>query len=102
MKIDLVISDADYQRIIAAAGKRVKGSMGMISPSQFDFHSFNIEPPSATSRTHKELRTRHGWARVSDEVVKVQFRVKRVEGVSPSSVIWDESGEAAEFVENNA
>lgn len=36
-KVPVVFTDAAYQRIIAANGKRVRGSIAMITPEEFEF-----------------------------------------------------------------
>lgn len=99
MIIKLILSDADYRKIMAST-RRVDGTIGVISPSEFDFRAFNRATPS-TKPAYRELRTRHGWARVSPEVVKVQIRVKRTEESDPSGIIYDEGDEAAVFVSAN-
>ena len=43
MEVKVIMSDADYQRIIAANGKRVRGSIAMNSPQEFDFRAFTMK-----------------------------------------------------------
>lgn len=49
MEVKVIMSDADYQRIIAANGKRVRGSIAMNSPQEFDFRAFARETPSTAT-----------------------------------------------------
>lgn len=98
MKISLIISDADYRKIMATS-HRVDGTIGVIDPKTFDFRAFNRTPHPKPS--YRELRTRHGWARITNELVKVQFKVRRADNPDPSGIIWDEGDEAAVFVQEN-
>lgn len=101
MKTTVIMSDADYQRIVAAGGKRVKGSMGLINPSEFDFHAFAPELP--TDNTPRQvLRTKHGKTVIQPDRVRLVVLVRRGDGEpSPTDTIYDEADASAEFIMSN-
>lgn len=96
------MSGADYRRIVAADGKRVKGSMGMINPQQFDFRAFSPTPgpPAGVPRLVK--RTAYGRTEIKPDRVRFVVMVKRGKGnPQPSDVIYDEADTASQFIVAN-
>lgn len=99
MKIQINISDADYQRIIAANGKRVKGSMGMISPTEFDFHAWAPTPEPPTDVPRLVLRTKHAKTTIQPDKVRLVVLVKRGEPKPDyASIIYDEADASTDFI----
>lgn len=99
MKLQVIMSDADYQRIIAANGKRVKGSMGMINPSAFDFHAFAPTPEPPTNIPRLVLRTKHGKTTVQPDKVRFVVMVKRTEPKPDyAGIIYDEADASTDFI----
>ena len=99
MRATIILSDTDYQRIIAANGKRIRGSIGMINPSEFDFHAFapTPEPPDGTPQ--QVLRTAYGKTTIKPKCVRLVIQVKRGIGQpEPTEVIYDEADTATEFI----
>lgn len=101
MNVQVIMSDADYRRVVAQGGKRVKGSMGMISPTEFDFRAFTPtpDPPADVPRLVK--RTTHGRTDIKPDRVRFVVVVKREEPKPDiSGIIYDEADTAAEFIAN--
>lgn len=96
MNIQLQISDKVYQQLIAG-GNRIQGSIGLVSPTEGNFHEHRR---SASERTdQKWIRLEHGRASVSDERVSLTLRIDpREHGVIPSEAILGESRKASDFV----
>ena len=100
MQIKVIMSDADYQRIIAANGKRVRGSIAMNSPQEFDFRAFATETPS-TQAPNRILNMKHGRATVAPDRVRLYIIVKRADEAAPIDIVFDESQQAINFMEGN-
>lgn len=99
MRIQVIMSDADYQRIITANGKRVRGSMGMINPSEFDFHAFAPTPDPPVNVPRQVLRTKHGKTTILSDKVRLLIVAKRGKGYPyPTETIYDEADTSAQFV----
>lgn len=102
MKVQVIMSDADYRRIVAADGKRVKGSMGMINPQQFDFHAFTPAPDPPVDVPRLVKRTTYGRTEIKPDKVRFVVMVKRGKGnPQPSDVIYDEADTASQFIFTN-
>lgn len=100
MQIKVIMSDADYQRIIAANGKRVRGSIAMNSPQEFDFRAFAQEP-SSPSTPNRVLNMKHGRATVAPDRVRLYIMVKRSNEEAPVDIVFDESQQAIDFIEGS-
>lgn len=99
MKIQVIMSDADYQRIVAANGKRVRGSIGMINPMEFDFHAFAPAPEPPEGTPQQVLRTAYGKTTIKPDKVRFVVMVKRGKGEpEPTEIIYNEADEATAFV----
>lgn len=100
MEVKVIMSDTDYQRIIAANGKRVRGSIAMNSPQEFDFRAFARETPS-TATPNRILNMKHGRATVAPDRVRLYIMVKRSNETAPVDVVYDESLQAIDFIEGS-
>lgn len=96
MQVTVIMSDADYQRIIAAAGKRVRGSMAMNSPKEFDFRA-NASSASQTPKPNRVLNMKHGKATVAPDRMRLYIMVKRKEEAHPIDIICEEADNAVDF-----
>lgn len=96
------MSDADYRRVVALGGKRVKGSMGMLNPQQFDFHAFAPTPEPPVDTPRQVLRTEHAKTTVKPDHVRFVVVVRRKEPEPDiSGIIYDEADAATEFIMAN-
>lgn len=93
------MSPADYQRVIAAAGKKVKGSMSMKSPKEFVFNAYASNPPS-TPRPNRVLNMKHGKATVAPDRMRLYVMVKYAETPNPAQIILSETDQAIDFFTN--
>lgn len=102
MRATIIMSDADYQRIIAANGKRIRGSIGMITPTTFDFHAFAPTPEPPDGTPSQVLRTAYGKTTIRPDKVRFVVLVKR-KNPQPdiNAIIYDEADAATEFVAAN-
>lgn len=99
MKVTVIMSDADYQRIITADGKRVRGSMRMNNPSEFDFHAFATAPDPPVNVPRQVLRTKHGKTTILSDKIRLLIVAKRGKGSPyPTETIYDEADTSAQFV----
>lgn len=96
MQVTVIMSDADYQRIIAAAGKRVRGSMAMNSPKEFDFRA-NASSASQTPKPNRVLNMKHGKATVAPDRMRLYVMVKNAETPNPAQIILSETDQAIDF-----
>lgn len=99
MQVTVIMSDADYQRIIAAAGKRVRGSMAMNSPKEFDFRA-NAAPSPQTPKPNRVLNLKHGKATVAPDRMRLYVMVKNAETPNPAQIILSETDQAIDFFTN--
>lgn len=99
MRIDLILSDDDYRRILGSKC-RVRGSICQVSPTEFSFRAFAHSEPSEPAPSRK-FRTRHSLTTVTPDVVKLTFRILRKEPTDPTEAMYDEVDDAASFVESN-
>lgn len=100
MKATIIISDADYQRIISSK-KRVKGSIGMIRPDEFDFRAWAPTPSPTDITPRQVMKTKHGKTMVRPDKVSLNFSVKRGKGLpNPADTLIDETSYAMLFIED--
>jgi len=97
MYLNIQMNDQVYQQLVAE-GKRVRGSIALVSPTEGNFHAHKR---SATERVDsKWIKLAHGRASVSEEQVTLTLRIDTQEsGINPSEAITDESRMASDFVE---
>ncbi len=98
MNINLQISDAAYQQLLAN-GKRLHGTIGLVNTTEgnFNVHSraWNNHTPESKGK-YKKLA--HGRVSVNRERVRLTLCVERAEEVLPEEIIDSESGNASEYV----
>ena len=100
MKVQEIMSDSDYQRIISASGKRVRGSMAMNSPQEFDFRA-NASPASQTPKPNRVLNLKHGRATVAPDRMRLCIVVRPKEEPHPVEIICSETDQAVDFFAAN-
>lgn len=99
MQVTVIMSDAEYQRIIAAAGKKVRGSMSMNSPKEFVFNAFAPNPPR-TPKPNRVLNMKHGKATIAPDRMRLYIMVKQEEASNPVQVVLSETDQAIDFFTN--
>lgn len=98
MIIKLVLSDSVYNDLIAS-GKRIQGSIGLVSPTQGTFNAHR----RTKSRCTRFIKLAHGRASITDDSVRLSLNVSRRESdVVPYEVIDRESLEDSDFVYANS
>lgn len=100
MKVQVIMSDSDYQRIISASGKRVRGSMSMNSPQEFDFRA-NASSDSQTPKPNRVLNLKHGRATVAPDRMRLCIVVRPKEEPHPVEIICSETDQAVDFFAAN-
>lgn len=101
MEVTMIIPDRDYERIVKS-GKRMKGSIGLISPSVMDIRVYADEQHTKPELVWKKLQ--HG--RVSVNPKKMTARVSMYfnlteTGLCPWLQVKRESDVASEFLYDN-
>ena len=100
MNINLQISDSVYKALLAG-GNRVRGSIGLVSPSEGNFNAHRRTPGERPDTRYIKLA--HGRASVTEDRVSLTLRIDRREtDVVPCEVIDMESQEASDFVYANS
>ena len=99
-KIVVVFSDAAYQRIIAAGGKRVRGSIAMITPEEFEFKA-GAKPGPRPPRPYRTLNMKHGKATIAQDRMRIYVMVKTEEEDHPVDIICEETDQAVDFFTAN-
>ena len=94
------MSDSYYQRIISASGKRVRGSMAMNSPQEFDFRA-NASSASQTPKPNRVLNLKHGRATVAPDRMRLCIVVRPKEEPHPVEIICSETDQAVDFFAAN-
>ncbi len=100
MEIKVIMSDADYQRVVAAQGKRVCGSVSLIDPRSVDFHAWNVGAATPGETPRKVLRTQRARTIISPDRIRFTVLVKGDEP-DPATIIFDEADTASAFVSDN-
>lgn len=97
MYINLQLSDAAYQRLISG-NARLRGSIGLINPTEGNFNEYARTNPSAGT---KWLKLRHGRATVGPSQVRLTLRIALDEAdIVPAQAIEEESRQASAFVDD--
>ncbi|HIZ33381.1 MAG TPA: hypothetical protein H9814_07590 [Candidatus Bacteroides merdigallinarum] len=97
MNITLQIADSTYQRLIAG-NTRLRGSIGLISPTEGNFNEHAKYSPQPGN---KYIKLRHGSASVGTTQVRMSLRIKLDEtNIVPAQAIEEESRLASNFVDN--
>ena len=98
MEVKIQISDSVYKALMAS-GNRIKGSIGLVNPTE---GNFNAHRNSSEKRTKRFIKLAHGRASVTEERVSLTLRIDRKEtDVVPYEVIDSESCQASDFVYAN-
>lgn len=100
MEIQVILSDADYQRVVSAQGRRVRGSVSLIDPRHIDFHAWNVAPASDGETPRKVLRTERARTVIRPDHIRFTVLVKAGEP-DPATIIFDEADAASDFVCDN-
>ena len=95
MEIKIQISDEVYKRMVLS-DKRVKGSIGLVSPTEGNFNAWKEWNPD--ERESKMIHLRHGKAYVNNQRTRLMLSIDRTEEVRPYDVIDRESQQASDFV----
>lgn len=96
MNINLQLSDATYQRLISGGG-RLRGSIGLISPTEGNFNEHAKYTPQPGN---KYIKLRHGRASVGNTQVCLTLRIALDEAnILPAQAIEEESRQASDFVD---
>ena len=97
MYIKIQISDSVYSAMLAQ-GRRVEGSIALVSPTEGNFNVYKRRRPGERSEV-RFMRLPHGRATVTEECVRLTLVIDRCEaGILPHRAIDREAQEAAEFV----
>jgi hypothetical protein len=97
MEIKIQISDSVYQTLVAG-GCRIQGSIGLVNPTEGNFHEHRrwTERPGT-----RFIRLPHGRASVSDKGVRLTLNIDNEEAaIVPSDAIIVESRTASDFVDD--
>ncbi|MCD7924106.1 hypothetical protein [Phocaeicola sp.] len=95
MNITLQISDNAY-RALVAGNCRIQGSIGLVSPTEGNFHEYRRWMPAAGS---KFIKLPHGRASVSEKQVRLTLSIDPEEAdIDPAEAIDAESRQAGDFV----
>lgn len=95
MEIKIQISDEVYKRMVLS-DKRVKGSIGLVSPTEGNFNAWKEWNPDESES--KMIYLRHGKAYVNNQRTRLMLSIDRTEEVRPYDVIDRESQQASDFV----
>lgn len=101
MKVQVIMSDSDYQRIISASGKRVRGSMAMNSPQEFDFRANASSASQTPPKPNRVLNLKHGRATVASDRMRLCIVVRPKEEPHPVEIICSETDQAVDFFAAN-
>lgn len=102
MEIKVIMSDADYQRVVTAQGKRVCGSVSLIDPRSVDFHAWNVGAATPGETPRKVLRTQRARTIISPDRIRFTVLVKRGEPCPKyGRVVYEEADASCDFVRDN-
>ena len=99
MKINLILSDDDYRRILATP-KRVRGTICQNSPEEFCFRA-SSESNESEQLPKRQFKTKHSTTTVNSKRIRLYMSIPREETTDPAEIIYDEVDDAASFVEQN-
>jgi len=99
MKINLILSDDDYRRILATP-KRVRGTICQNSPKEFCFRAYS-ESNESEQLPKRQFKTKHSTTTVNSKRIRLYMSIPREETTDPAEIIYDEVDDAASFVEQN-
>lgn len=97
MNITLQISDNAYRALIAG-NARIQGSIGLVNPTEGNFHEHRrwMQKPGT-----KYIKLPHGRASMGESGVRLTLTINLDEtNVIPARALTEESRQAADFVDN--
>ena len=95
MEVRIQIADSVYAELLNG-NKRIKGSIGLVSPMVGNFNAHRRSPSSPTGQY---MKLPHGRVSVSSTHVRLTMKVGVAEMQSPSYIIEEESRIASSFVD---
>ena len=95
MEVKIQIADSVYAELLNG-NKRIKGSIGLVSPKKGNFNAHNRKP-SSTSGQYMKLP--HGRVSIDTTHVCLTMKMGVGEMQSPSYIIQEESRIASDFIE---
>ena len=95
MEVRIQIADEVYRRMLVSEN-RVKGSIGLVSPTEGNFNAWKVWTPESSES--KMIRLRHGKAYVDSRRTRLMLSIDHTEEVRPYDVIDQESQQASDFV----
>ena len=95
MEVRIQISDSVYAELLNG-NKRIKGSIGLVSPKVGNFNAHRSSPSSPTGQY---MKLPHGRVSVSSTHVHLSMKVGLAEMQSPAYIIEEESRIASSFVD---
>ena len=97
MNINLQIPDSTYQRLVSGGG-RLRGSIGLTSPTEGNFNEHAKNTPQPGS---KYIKLPHGRASITHKHARLTLTIGLDEtNVMPAQAIEEESRQASDFVDN--
>ena len=99
MKINLNISDEAYKALINGGERRMRGSIGMISPTEADFTAYNI----SKGENRKYMKLPHGRVSLSPKQARLTLSFDLDEQMSTpvDRSMRDEAQDGSQFVFDN-
>ena len=95
MEVKIQIADSIYAEMLNG-NKRIKGSIGLVSPKVGNFNAHRRSPSSPTGQY---MKLPHGKVSVSSTHVHLTMKVGMAEVQSPAYIIEEESRLASNYVE---
>ena len=97
MFIKVQVSDSVYQQMVAS-GRRIEGSIGLVSPIEGNFNAYKRQPWQRREVGDMVKQLEHGRVRVNDERVSLRMRINLPSGEAPSTILDRETQQAVAFV----
>ena len=99
MEITVEMPDMDYEAIVKAKGRKVRGSLGFINPKKVSFTAYHEKPRERGDV--KYIRLGHGKASVTAEAVRMHLKISLDESnIMPSATMCEETAQAACFIDS--
>ena len=99
MEITVEMPDMDYEAIVKAKGRKVRGSLGFINPKKVCFTAYHEKPRERGDA--KYIRLGHGKASVTTEAVRMHLKINRDESnMDFSTTLREETDQATCFIDS--
>ena len=95
MEVKIQIADSVYAELLNG-NKRIKGSIGLVSPKVGNFNAHRRSPSSPSGQY---MKLPHGRVSMNSTHVYLTMKVGMAEMQSPSCIIEEESRIASSFVD---